>query len=337
MIAALPWHINALKVWQQEAGRHHAWLLVGNAGSGTQALALALAQTWLCTASRDGQACGECESCQWWAAGVHPDLRVIAPEEPEAGAETQARREIKVDAIRALGEWAATTAHRHAKVVVIDPADTMNVQAANALLKLLEEPPTAVRFVLTASDARRLPATIVSRCLKRNAPIPDKTTALTWMRAQGAADNADVLLAQAGGAPISALALGEAGHRQARQRFLDALAKPRELSALVEGDALDAVTRSERRSALGARLDWMISWVHDGATVMAGGVPRYNPDFHSQLENVVKPLPSLPWIRYYANLIEARRVLQHPLTPRLVLEDLLIRYKAIATATNTPG
>ncbi len=333
LTAPMPWQASLLSLWQRAGAGHHAWMLTSPAGNGLPQLARALAGAWLCEAPIDGVACGRCESCVWLTTGVHPDYREIAPQAPEEGSEVLSRQEIKVDAIRALAQWAVSSAHRKSKVVVIDPADAMNLQAANALLKLLEEPPRAVRFILTASDRRRLPATIVSRCVTRAVPIAPELEARAWIASQGIpAAQILPLLAQAGGAPMLALTLADLQWQAQRSQFLSALARPAGLSALAQGDVLDGLARPARRAALSARLDWLCGWMHDLLAVRALGQARYNLDYNTEIEKIAKSIPAVASFRYYANLIERRRVVQHPLNPRLVLEAALIDYKALTSA-----
>ncbi len=179
--AAAPWP--ELLPWQQDAARGalaaratwpHALLLAGPRGMGKRTLALNLARGLLCESPRaDGLACGTCASCGFVAAGQHPDLQLLELFETDDG-ETRAVTEIKVDRIRALIDWAQLTGHRgRAKVAVIAPAEAMNPNAANALLKTLEEPPPATFLILVAHQAGRVPATLRSRCRRFPAPQPD--------------------------------------------------------------------------------------------------------------------------------------------------------------------
>jgi DNA polymerase III subunit delta' len=334
----LPWHAATLSNWLSLNAGHHAWLIVGPAGHGVKELAHAMAAGWLCVSPREGAACGECESCTWWKTQAHPDFRAIAPDEAEEGSDTLTRQEIKVDAIRAFSQWAVSTAHRARKAVVIDAAESMNVQAANALLKMLEEPPSAVRFFLACSDPRKLPATIVSRCLRITAPPASEAAALAWLSAQNAenAQNGPTaqmrdVLAQVGGAPLLAAEHAQDGVQSARRAFLGALSTPASLSALVWGDEIDRVEKVQRRAQLQFRLKWLALWMHDLAVVRAGAAARFNPDYNTELRRLAETLPKVAGFRYYANLIGRLQYIQHPLSARLVLEDALIEYKRLTT------
>jgi DNA polymerase-3 subunit delta' len=291
-----------------------------------------MAAAWLCSAATPQGACGECESCRWWGSGAHPDLHLLQPLEQDESSDTLTRHEIKVEALRVLSQWAVSTAHRGRKAVVIEPAETMNGSAANALLKLLEEPPRAVRFFLSASDPRRLPATVVSRCVQLYAPPAPPEAAKAWLLAQNVPTaQLETMLAQAGGAPFLALQHADEAIQAARRPFLDAIAAPNALSVLVLGDVLDGISRPARRTALQQRLHWLACWVHDLQVTKVGGSARFNPDYNTVLCRLADSLPTVGGFRYYANLIGRLQTIQHPLNPRLVLEDALMDYKRLMT------
>jgi DNA polymerase-3 subunit delta' len=213
--------------------RGHALLVQGPGECGEFEFALRLAQRWLCEDARRAPSdppCGHCTSCRFVLARTHPDLMLLVPdalrqalglsaddEDTGSGDGTKGKakpsRELKVQAVRAAIEWAQQTASRgRAKVVVIHPADAMNAVSANALLKTLEEPPGALRLLLTTADAERLLPTVRSRCQRLLFALPDRDAATRWLQSQGVAeDDAMALLRAAGGRPEQALALATEG------------------------------------------------------------------------------------------------------------------------------
>ncbi|RME84961.1 MAG: DNA polymerase III subunit delta' [Zetaproteobacteria bacterium] len=149
---------------------HHAWLIAGPRGVGKSLVARWLAQLALC---RTHEACGRCDACQWWEAGVHPDAQWLARQ--------ATRRDIVIDDVREAQRWLALAPAAGAmKVLVIDEAETMNAQAANALLKTLEEPPQGALILLVAHDPMRLLPTVRSRCVRLEAGLlsPEATRAV---------------------------------------------------------------------------------------------------------------------------------------------------------------
>lgn len=200
-----PWHHEEMQrlLDQHAAGRlPHALLLGGSAGIGKYRLAQSLAQALLCRRPSGGLACGECDACHLSAAGTHPDAHVLAP---EAGSQT-----IKIDQVRRLVEFCARTAHHGGgRVALIAPAEALNRNAQNALLKTLEEPGEGLVLLLVSHQPSLLLPTIRSRCQQRHLPLPPPRAALDWLTPQ-VGDSAPALLAAAGGAPLAALGLEEA-------------------------------------------------------------------------------------------------------------------------------
>lgn len=307
----------------------HAMLITGPRGIGKRMLADALARTLLCESPlAGGTPCGECPGCRYVAAGQHPDLRVV---EPIDVADDIAKpvEWIVVDRIRALTRWAQLTSHRGGtKVGIIDPAERMNAAAANALLKTLEEPPAGTYLLLVSHQAGRLPATIRSRCQTVTAPFPTPPQGVEWLAARGVRDAAS-LLAQAGGAPLAALALADADYQAERAVWLKALARPAALPVAALGGRIDAGARDARKDRLAAVIDWLAGWCADLARVHAGGAPLRNPDHGAQLAALAPSVAGVALFRYHRRLLDQRALLAHPLQPRLVAEALLIDYRAL--------
>jgi DNA polymerase-3 subunit delta' len=220
----------------------HALLLAGPARLGKAEVAKALVARLLCTAPVDGRACGACRGCSLLAAGTHPDFQLVSYEPTEKG--DKLRSELVVDQVRRLGEWFSKTPQLGgAQVALIDPADMLNVAAANALLKTLEEPSRNRYLLLVSSQPGRLPATIRSRCQRLEFALPARGDALAWLAqrghgaeaatraldaARGHPGLADAWLAGGGlalreqvKADLDAVGRGRAGAIETAQRWLD--------------------------------------------------------------------------------------------------------------------
>lgn len=336
--ARLPWL--PLLPWQRDAAREalarrstwpHALLLYGPRGIGKHALALNFAQALLCeTPCADALACGECPGCRYAMAGQHPDLMrlELLGIDPETGT-LQAVETIAIDRVRALTDFVQLTSHRQrAKVAVIAPAERMNVAAANALLKTLEEPPPGTYLILVSAEPGRLPPTILSRCRKLAAPLPAPAEARAWLSAQGV-DLPDLVLAQAGGAPLAALAQAAEGVEAERRAWLAALGLPERLSVQGLAARIDAGGKDERKSRLAHAVDWLLAWTADLARLAAGDVARQNPDAAEPLSRLASRVAPIALFRYHRSLLRQRALLAHPLQPRLVAEALLIDYRAL--------
>ncbi len=163
----------------------HSLILEGTAQIGRRVLAQWYAQLLNCKSPVDDQPCGACASCQNFAAGTHPDVLLIVPKE-ETGSGKKARSSIiPISAISAshdtnkdfdvhVLDWLETAARYRHKVVIVDGASFLNESAANALLKSVEEPPHAARFVFITEDSSGVIPTIVSRSVRYRAqPVPD--------------------------------------------------------------------------------------------------------------------------------------------------------------------
>jgi len=166
---APPWIAAQVQALIRQRG--HAWLLQGPAGLGHYPLALSLASAWLCEQATPDGACGTCPSCHSIAVRTHADLRVLMPEthllelgwplgekaQQEIDDKTRKpSREIRVDAVRETVEFCQrTNARNRGKVVIVFPAEDMNLVTANALLKTLEEPPGDTRFIVATQAAHR--------------------------------------------------------------------------------------------------------------------------------------------------------------------------------------
>jgi DNA polymerase III subunit delta' len=331
--------VDALFPWQAEVARDalarrdawpHGLLLTGSRGIGKRALALHFARALLCESPReDGSACGTCASCGYISAGQHPDLRVLDLVEVDEEGETKALAEIKIDSVRDLSTWSLLTSHRGvAKVGIIDPAEALNIAAANALLKTLEEPPPSTFFILISHQPGQVAPTLRSRCLRLATPRPSREQAAAWLADKGAG-NAEAVLAQADGAPLAALRLADAGWQEERGVWLAALAKPSSLPAVALASRVESGAREERRERLTFAIDWLAAWTADLARVRVGGPPTRNPDFADDLRALAPSVAPAALFRYHRSLAEQRALVTHPLQPRLVAEALLLGYREL--------
>jgi len=312
----------------------HALLFHGRPGIGKQHLAGVLAQSLLCeNRLKNGLACGSCLACGWFAAGNHPDYRLVQPEalapaDEEAGAaeideegRKKASKQIKIEQIRALGDFLNVGSHRNGnRVVLIHPAESMNPGSANALLKSLEEPSSGVVFLLVSHQPRRLLATVRSRCHALALSLPARESSLRWLREQGSKATA-AELAFAGDAPLQA-ALLQGDEVDTRRRLCDLLSQPT-MSALGLADFC-------QRLQPGAVADWMLRWTYDLVAVASGGAARYNIDREKTLVQLARTMPALKLLRFYSELMSMKAVAEHPLNARLFFDDLFFAYKQVA-------
>lgn len=325
---AFPWHkadVDALLRRQERLP--HALLLRGIQGIGKLAFAEALGRALLCEQTGPvGAACGRCPSCGWMEQGSHPDFRRLEPEilaesgEPEQGGEKKASQQIQVEQVRGIAHFINVTSHRGgAKIVLIHPAEALNINAANALLKNLEEPPPQTYFLLVTHRWHHLLPTIKSRCQHVALPPPTTEQAHDWLKGQGMG-NAELALAQAGGAPLLAVQY-DAEYWQSRERFFKAIAD--------DGfDAL-AVAARLRDHTPALVVGWLQKWSFDLASHRVTGTVRYNPDFAAAIADIADRIDWLQSLRFHRQMVRLQRIVSHPLNARLFFEQLLLTYAAL--------
>ncbi|MFN3233935.1 MAG: DNA polymerase III subunit delta' [Gammaproteobacteria bacterium] len=199
MSTLLPWQISqwqhVLNLFQQKR-LPHALLLAGASGVGKKQFAENISAILCCEAPTD-QPCGQCHGCRLFQTNNHPDVLCVDVEEKS--------RAIKIDQVRELGEFIQKTPHTaQYKIVMLFQAEKMNIAAANALLKSLEEPAPNTLIILVSSQVGRLLPTLLSRCQRINFSAPEKTLALEWLDAQNAQGDLVLALQYAFGAPLLA-------------------------------------------------------------------------------------------------------------------------------------
>jgi DNA polymerase-3 subunit delta' len=262
------------------------------------------------------------------AAGLPPIEDSDEPEDGEPAAEgeetgpkTKASPWISIEQVRELHDFINVSSHRGGrKVIVVSPAEALNVAAANALLKNLEEPPAQTHFLLISHRPHRLMRTIISRCRQLALHEPDRALALSWLAGQGIKD-AEVALAQASGAPLLAQAMTENDELSGRSELLRAIASP-------DFDPL-AVAESLRDLPLERFINWLQKWTCDIVEQRMLGRIRYNPDLSRELAIIAKRVEPLSALRLHRKLVREQRNIHHPLNARLYMESVLFAYAAM--------
>ena len=326
------------------AQRGHALLLSGPSGLGQYDLALALARAWLCEHPTAQGACGTCSSCHAIDVRTHADLCVLMPEvlSLELGwpLDESAQKEIddkkrkpskliRVEAARDAVVFTQTTRSRgNTKVILVYPAERMNMESANTLLKTLEEPVGEVRFILATESAHQLLPTIRSRCQTHAMVWPPQSEALSWLMEQVSAvqaggkspvppptpEQAAVWLQAAGGRPDDALTWASSG--------LDAKAWAGLPQALARGDwSLLSDWPAAQQLAVLQKL------CHDLMAHGSGAPARFFP---------TAGLPAAPRMTALATwsreLMLAARSVEHPYNPGLMQEAWAARTRQVLAA-----
>lgn len=346
--APCPWHLSAWQALHQRAQLPHALLLAGDAGTGKRRFADAFAASLLCEAPRESQACGLCKACLLLSAGTHPDLHVVVPEALRAGVDPgeegdgsgrkrKPSAEIRVDDIRQLRDFATQTAQFGGRrIVVIDPAEAMNANGANALLKTLEEPGPGLMLLLVCDAPAALLATIRSRCQMLRLPSPARMEALDWLARQtGDNAGAEALLAAAG-SPLRALQIAGDDdwirlRRQLAGLLVDALTGQASPVRFAEAAAkAGKVADDAEQASEPLLLDWLPGFLAD-AVRLAEGVPAgrlRNADLERDLRRLVEARTTQTLFLLADDLMHLRRQCQTAsgLSRQLLWEELLLRW-----------
>lgn len=313
----------------------HAYLFVGPVGVGRLTAARAFAQALLCAVGSD-DACGVCGPCRKVVAGTHPDLRIIAPGRTETGAE---RRAVAIDQVRDLKREAAYPPYEGKwKIFIIEDTEQMRAEAANSLLKVLEEPPANTVIILLSESTEALLPTLVSRAqLVRFTLVPASEIVNVLVAGAGVpAERARFLAAMAGGRVGAALEAAAAGEEPfARRQEVLATLQALEGGDVIAGlDAAEAVAR--QKDEIERWLDIALLWFRDLAVWQALGDPALltNLDRQRDVTDWASRTPSEDLIRTIEAIEQAKAALRRNVNPRLVLETLFI---TLGVATGHPA
>lgn len=307
--------------WMEKERLAHALLIGGPEGLGGLAMAQAMAHYLLCHAPMGPIACGKCRGCQLVVSETHPDLQVLQPEGTSAL--------IKIDQVRQMTEFLTKTAQQGGrKVVVLAPAEAMNHNAANALLKNLEEPSKDTFLLLVSPEPSRLLATIRSRCAKLTLTVPQADQAAAWLEKAGIS-SVEQLLADAGGEPLKVQRWYEQDFPAQQERM------QQDLEDLTAG----------KRSPLGIAKAWLeygpveavdslIVWVQSAIKRNQTGVAEVS---RHKVAGTLSGVPAQLLFRYRDKLIHCKKQLLSQNNPNLelLLDELLLDWAAMCRQTGS--
>lgn len=301
--------------------RPHALLFYGMGGIGKKMLALHFAKTFLCK-SADKKPCGICESCRLMDiennSFAHPDFYLLTAEE--------AGKDIKIEQVKEMAKQAAfaPVLSEH-KVCIIDDAGHMTAEAANSLLKLLEEPPSGWLFILITQQAERLLPTVLSRVVRLRFDAPDSSAVRQILKAKGITQNTQVLAALAGGSPGRALSYNQADIFAIRREALDLLKKLPLQNPFGYIAALGWGEKYDRAAAL-LLTEQFIYLLRDVLLLQSGaGGQVYNTDIMAGLDGIAADWP-LHTARQGVNAAqEAWQNINKNVSAKNVLEALVLK------------
>lgn len=288
-----------------------ALLIHEQRGAGGEALAYFASQLALC--QQPDAPCGQCRDCRQFNAAQHPDFLHVTPIEDS--------KLIRVEQIRELSEALSLTAHNAgASVALLAPADSMNANAANALLKTLEEPRRGVTLILLTAAPSRLPATILSRCQRLRVAAPARAQSIAWLTARRGAGPWEAVLGAIGNAPFEAALLDPAETARLKAET------ERSLTEAMAGhlDIPGTAERWARGEGFDLRLACIENWLTariDGAS--AGGSQMREVRSGAHLPEGSSDLNIAGLLRVLEGAYELRRLRLTSINRSLALERLL--------------
>lgn len=316
-------------------------LIYGPRGCGVFELACRFAAAVVCRRPVDGAPCGVCEECKLIFSGNHPDIKYVLSETEAAlhpepwsdkiGSLSKGKslsKQILIEQVRGIGEYLSVTAHRAAhRAVVIYPADAMSADQSSALLKTLEEPPEGAVLILVADDINSILPTIRSRCQMVRCTPPTAEQGIEYLKSQKVR-NPEGELTRLSGRP---LLIHESDpnlmlDKKDETLFLDLLSKGSELTS---AEVLKSVSRD---ISVGPVVSIMQRWFWDLSAVIAGLEPRYFPARKAAYLKQARGVDFNKLTEFNRTLMQANRSKDHPLSKKLVLQDLLISWSNTLSA-----
>lgn len=300
----------------------HGLLFHGVNGIGKKSFAIEFAHWLICEQPQVEKACGECKSCQLIAADSHPDLLNLSPEEEG--------KAIKVDQVRELIQKVSLTSHGQGyRVIIISPADALNVNASNSLLKTLEEPPKNTVLILISDKPSKLMATIRSRTQMIRFNLPSDEQSLHWLNTQRI-DNAELLLKLSGGAPLAAIAMAEDNGLQIREKLFNNWTE----LANGQADALESAAmwiKDGLKVIDNMPLHWVSSWILDMLRSLQGGhiESMVNVDYAKTLQNLAGQVDLKSIYSLIDRLDDTIRLSDTPANQQMLIEGLLLHWAGL--------
>jgi len=320
-----PWSLETGRavLARDAAGRlPHAILLGGAAGVGKRAFARWLTEALLCRARTADGACGTCPSCRQLLADAHPDYRTLAP---DGASET-----IRIDAVRELVDWLQLTARGDGyRLALLLGADTLNRNAANALLKTLEEPGERGLLVLVADRPAALPATVRSRCQRLVLDARDRAAALAWLGER--VGDAEAALVRARGRPFAALELVDETHEREMALLLAAW-RDLFLHRASVGRIVDSVADLATERCLHAFSRWTALALRHRTGLALGTDAELGAGVEEVVIAVAPRLETVDWFTVHDMLARLHRLDGASFRTRTVLEGLLADIRSMITA-----
>lgn len=294
----------------------HALLFTGIDGIGKQTTARAFGMALNCLSPAGGSSCGECPSCQKVISGTHPDMVTVKPEGAfiKIGQVRAVSRQLRFAPLE--GKW---------RVIIINDAHTMNLEASNAILKILEEPPKHTVIILTASQTMDLLPTIVSRCRQiAFRPIPYEKVSETLAELRRIdKQTATTLAVSTRGSLGKALSVDGEKWTIWRKRLLEQIASLSIKSVQPVFAFADALSRDKAK--LADALDMIMTWFRDVLMYKVSPERIINNDYATEIRYASQGRSVNELLENVEAVYAAQTAISRNSNPRLTLEVMMMR------------
>jgi len=313
-----PWH---QKTWDKFSAartrKHlpHALLVSGEEGIGKNEFAEKVVQSLLCHQPVKNNPCERCNGCKTYSAGSNPDFMEIKVAED--------KKQIGVDQIRALSKFITLSrSFESYRIILLHPVEAMNANAANSLLKSLEEPADNTIIILLATSLNQIIPTIKSRCQLLSLPMPSQQQALDWLQVNTPElSDGQARLDLSFGRPLIALEYNDSDINQAADFASDIL------HILEEKKSVTEVAKVWEKAQHKDLIDWQVSWlqtfIKEDLTDVKGEVK--STSLLEQNTSKIKMLISgEPCWKLYQKILEQKKYIHTSVNPLMFIENMLI-------------
>ncbi len=292
----------------------NALLVYAGVNSGQEQLVQQLVNFMLCSQPSNLQACGVCSACVLFREGNHPDYFVLCGDDSEERKVLQ----IKVEQIRELTTFANRSQHvSSCKIIVLPRISELNLNSANALLKILEEPPSNCFFILQADNLNQVLPTIKSRCFKYRLNLPSWQQALELVQLKS---NAEFWLRYFNGEPFFEVPLSDNQLEQYQQTLL----KPSIESIFALSKDLDP-----KKIGMKTLVEFLLKWLADLLALRQNANLTYFAAHAPELQNLIPRLNLQKLFNLQEDLIFLNEWHAHPLNHKLQFENILYKYQQL--------
>lgn len=317
-VLEFPWH---KQTWDKftHARSHdhlpHALLISGAEGIGKLEFAKKLVKSLLCFRPVNNQYCDQCNGCKTYDSVSNPDYLELQVAED--------KKQISVDQIRGMSKFITLSRSFDAyRVILIHPVEAMNNNAANSLLKSLEEPANNTIIILLATHLNQVLPTIKSRCQLLTIPTPSNKQALAWLQTNAPSlDNTEELLGMCFGRPLLAFNVSEEDFNLRNELAEDLL------HIMSEDESATVIAKKWEKRDVNNMLKWQISWLQGFIRTDIVSNESRNEASSSVLQNLNKINGLLStdkqWL-LYEELLKQRRYVHTSVNPLIFIENMLI-------------